>query len=254
MEKRVGTSRRAASFVLCWGCIVFCNSNRHRTVFESESKPSDSNLSPFSSSTSLSLHSSPHLARTAARFFRLAQPTMQTTLPLELTLLVVDYAHPRRLDESAVEHLQRLTRLALVCKAFHRVVRRTLEGTVRVWAKNSSWRSCGIGCARQSSEDDLFRRSSRANSRTAWAGSSPSRQRRSRGLSSLAAPTLRCPRATSPRNSIQVCRNFLSPGDARLTSASLSSLLSRPWSPAVRSSSASPSKPSRSRRASPHQP
>ncbi|BGP31439.1 hypothetical protein JCM10296v2_003203 [Rhodotorula toruloides] len=57
---------------------------------------------------------------------------MQTTLPLELTLLVVNIAHFRRLDENGVEHLQRLTRLALVCKAFHRVVKRTLEGTVRI--------------------------------------------------------------------------------------------------------------------------
>ncbi|BGO98811.1 hypothetical protein RTBOTA2_003285 [Rhodotorula toruloides] len=61
---------------------------------------------------------------------------MPATLPLELVLQVVEIARFRRLDESAVEHLRRLTRLALACKAFHGLVKRTLEGTVHFWRES----------------------------------------------------------------------------------------------------------------------
>ncbi|PRQ75351.1 hypothetical protein AAT19DRAFT_14373 [Rhodotorula toruloides] len=58
---------------------------------------------------------------------------MPVALPLDIALLVVDYAHPRRLDESAVEHLQRLTRLALTL-----VVGNLANNTGRVLPESSA--------------------------------------------------------------------------------------------------------------------
>jgi hypothetical protein len=55
---------------------------------------------------------------------------MPTTLPLELALQVVDIARFRRLDESAVQHLRRLTMIGLTCKAFYGVVERTTSSTM----------------------------------------------------------------------------------------------------------------------------
>lgn len=54
---------------------------------------------------------------------------MTVTLPLEVALLVVDFARFRRLDESAVAHLARLTRVGLACKAFYKVVEHALRTT-----------------------------------------------------------------------------------------------------------------------------
>ncbi|BGP31472.1 hypothetical protein JCM10296v2_003237 [Rhodotorula toruloides] len=59
---------------------------------------------------------------------------MPVTLPLELALQVVDRALPRRLDESRSEHLARLKRIGLVCKAFNEAVgnhSRTVRVTFR---------------------------------------------------------------------------------------------------------------------------
>lgn len=51
---------------------------------------------------------------------------MPVTLPLELALLIVQYAVPRRLDDGRLEHRQRLARIGLVCKAFYKAVESAL--------------------------------------------------------------------------------------------------------------------------------
>ncbi|BGP31490.1 hypothetical protein JCM10296v2_003255 [Rhodotorula toruloides] len=55
---------------------------------------------------------------------------MTTSLPHEVALPVIDFGQYRRLDESAIEHMRRLTRIGSTCKAFYRVVERTLRTTM----------------------------------------------------------------------------------------------------------------------------
>ncbi|PRQ75358.1 hypothetical protein AAT19DRAFT_14380, partial [Rhodotorula toruloides] len=66
---------------------------------------------------------------------------LPATLPLEVALQVVDIAHFRRLDERAIEHMRRLTRIGLTCRAFYGVVEWTLRTTMIATLSSSPDRS-----------------------------------------------------------------------------------------------------------------
>ncbi|EGU12974.1 Proteophosphoglycan 5 [Rhodotorula toruloides ATCC 204091] len=115
----------------------FCRGQRasERLVFRrvhlactSASKPSDS--LPFCHLLlDVALPPSPHITslKIAACPLVPALQTMPSTFPFEVALQIVHFAHARRLDESRLEHRQRLMRLALACKAFNRIVQATLK-------------------------------------------------------------------------------------------------------------------------------